>query len=66
MAEHSARKEKFSSVTLAEKIIDAVIWGERGGIPVKVLHSRTTVNSACYIETPRSIYSSPHFVYFTQ
>jgi hypothetical protein len=61
-----SRKEKFSSVTLADKTIDALIWSERGGIPVKFLHSRTTVNSARYIESPRSICSSPYFVYFTQ
>jgi len=61
-----SRKEKFNSVTLAEKIMVAIIWGARSGIRIKCLHSRTTVNSACYIETLRSIYSSPHFVYFTQ
>jgi hypothetical protein len=44
----------------------AIIWGERGGICIKCLHSRTTVNSVCYIETLWSIYSSPHFVYFKQ
>jgi hypothetical protein len=45
------RKEKFNSVLLAEKFMAVVIWIERGGIHVKFLRSRTTVNAACYIET---------------
>jgi len=61
-----SRKEKFNSVTLAAKIMVAVVCVERGGICVKFLDSRTTVNSACYTETRRSFYSNHHFVYFTQ
>jgi hypothetical protein len=44
------RKEKFNIVPLAEKLMAVVILIERGGIHVKFLRSRTTVNAACCTE----------------